>query len=107
MKHLADGAMTLAVGSGASSYYGWFLFVNANAPGIGVILSFIFGAIGLVFYFLTWKKSTLADENKIGLDSLSKSFIDHKEETSLQFSQVNSGIQSTNNKLDAIIDKLS
>lgn len=69
VKHLADGATTLAVSSGASSYFGWFTFINENAPGVGVILSFLFGVIGIIFYWLTWSKLTLAEENKKKLDN--------------------------------------
>jgi hypothetical protein len=93
VKHLADGATTLAVGSGASSYFGWFVFVNNNAAGIGVLLSFFFGVIGLIFYWLTWRKSTLADENKTKLD-------EHIEETKEEFKNVNSGLSEILNKLD-------
>jgi hypothetical protein len=93
VKHLADGATTLAVGSGASSYFGWFVFVNNNAAGIGVLLSFFFGVVGLIFYWLTWRKSTLADENKTKLD-------EHIEETKEEFKNVNSGLSEILNKLD-------
>ena len=67
---IAHSATTLAVGTGASSYFGWFTFINANAPGIGILLSFFFGTAGLIFYFLTWKKSTLADNNEKRLDKV-------------------------------------
>lgn len=67
---IAHSATTLAVGTGASSYFGWFIFINANAPGIGILLSFFFGTAGLIFYFLTWKKSILADENEKRLDKV-------------------------------------
>lgn len=93
VKHLADGATTLAVSTGASSYFGWFTFINANAPGIGVLLSLVFGLIGLVFYYLNWKKSILADDNKDRLDT-------HIEETREEFRIVNGGIDSILNKLD-------
>ena len=93
VKHLADGATTLAVSTGASSYFGWFTFLNSNAPGIGVLLSLVFGVIGLVFYYLTWRKSTLADDNKDRLDA-------HIEETREEFKNVNNGISSILSKLD-------
>jgi hypothetical protein len=106
-KHLADGATISAVGSGASSYFGWFEFVNDNAAGIGVLLSFFFGSIGLIFYWLTWKKSTLADENKINLTSHAEKLDGHivKSDSQFikvdtQFDQVNSGISEILNKLD-------
>jgi len=99
VKSLADGATTLAVSSGASSYFGWFTFINDNAPGIGVLLSLIFGLIGIIFYWLTLKKSTLADENKRGLEANSEKLDVHIEQTNKQFDNVNSGITSILNKL--------
>lgn len=91
-KHLADGATTLAVSTGASSYFGWFVFINENAPGVGVLLSAFFGFIGLFFYYITFKKSTLADQNKSHLDDLTSAFEDHKEETKQEFKKVSDGI---------------
>lgn len=99
VKNLADGATTLAVSSGASSYFGWFNLVNDNAPGIGVLLSLLFGIIGIVFYWLTLKKSTLADENKIELTANSERLYEHILETSTQFDNVNLGIDSILKKL--------
>jgi len=96
VKHLADGATTLAVSAGASSYFDWFTFINSNAPGIGVLLSLIFGLIGLIFYYLNWKKSTLADDNKNRLD-------DYTEKTDSRFKKLDDGIVlilSKLNKLD-------
>ncbi len=93
VKHLADGATTLAVSTGASSYFGWFTFINTNAPGIGVLLSLVFGVVGLIFYYLTWKKSTLADSNKDRLD-------EHIIETREEFTKVGDGISLILNKLD-------
>lgn len=98
-KHIADGATLSAAGLGASSYFEWFVFINANAPGIGILLSFMFGVIGLVFYWLTWKKATLADSNKKEFDKHLIAFNEHKTETSNQFKHVNSGIESILNKL--------
>jgi hypothetical protein len=106
VKHLADGATTLAVGSGASSYFGWFVFINENAPGVGVILSFFFGVTGLIFYILNLKKLSLADENKIGLDglanevqSLTVDFKEHKTES-------REAVKSINTGLDDILSRL-
>ena len=103
VKHLADGATTLAISSGASSYFGWFTFINNNAPGIGVLLSFFFGSIGLIFYFFTWKKSTLADENKVTLSEHAEKLDTHILKTNANFEsmdkKVSSGIESILNKL--------
>lgn len=102
VKHIADGATLSAVGSGASSYFEWFTFINANAPGIGILLSFFFGVIGLVFYWLTWKKSTLADSNKKEFDKHVIAFNEHKKETRTEFQSVNSGIDSILSKLNKL-----
>ncbi len=99
VKSLADGAMTLAVSSGASSYFGWFTFINDNAPGIGVLLSFMFGSIGIIFYYLTLKKSTLADENKRGLIVVAEKLDTHIVETTSQNNELKSGINSILEKL--------
>ena len=98
-KLLADGATISAVSTGASSYFGWFDFINANAPGIGILLSFFFGVIGLIFYWLTWKKSTLAESNKKDLANHIVAFNEHKIETSDQFKSVNDGITEILGKL--------
>ena len=57
-KALGDGATTLAVSSGIVTNLGWFGFINANAPGLGFIASCIFGIIGTMFYWLTYRKRT-------------------------------------------------
>lgn len=88
LKHIADGAMISAVGSGTSSYFDWFAFINTNASGVGVILSFIFGVAGIIFYILTWKKQTLADENKRAIEANERKLDDHIEETRLGLGQI-------------------
>lgn len=114
VKHLADGATTLAVSSGASSYFGWFTFINENAPGIGVLLSFLFGSIGLIFYWLTWKKSTLAEENKKQISQQSLEIFQNNEkldkhitETTGEFKSLSSKVESMSTGIDSILDKLS
>ena len=97
VKALADGATISAVSTGASSYFGWFTFINTNAPGIGVLLSLIFGSIGLIFYYLTWKKSTLADSNR---DRLDEHIIETKEGFDKLDIKFDDGIKSILNKLD-------
>lgn len=103
---MADGATTLAVGSGASSYFGWFVFINENAPGVGVILSFFFGMTGLIFYILNLRKLSLADENKIGLEGLSTEFQsltvdfkEHKTESREEFRSINTGLDDILSRL--------
>ncbi len=63
-KALADGAIALAVGGGVANKLGWFAFINDNAPALGLIASCAFGVIGIIFYALTYSKSTLADKNE-------------------------------------------
>ena len=100
VKALADGATISAVSTGASSYFGWFTFINTNAPGIGVLLSLVFGTAGLIFYWLTWKKSTLAEKNKEKIDTHSDRLDDHIVETRDEFKKVGDGISLILNKLD-------
>lgn len=70
----AIGALGLAsvtgAVTGANSYFGWFNFVNLNAPGIGVLLSIIFGIIGIIFMFKAAKKDKLANDNKKEIDEI-------------------------------------
>ena len=99
-KLLADGATLSAVSTGASSYFGWFTFVNANAPGIGVLLSLVFGLIGVVFYILNHRKTLLAEKNKEVIDKNNDRLDAHIEETREEFKIVNTGIST-------IIDKLN
>lgn len=92
LKHFADGATISAVSTGVVNKLGFLHYLNVNAAGIGVLLTAFFGLIGLVFYYLTWKKSTQADQNKKDLSSLECAFSEHKTETNNQFMHVNSGI---------------
>lgn len=100
LKHLADGATISAVSTGIANKLGWFHFINENAAGIGVLLTAFFGIVGLVFYYLTWKKSTLSDENKQKIEFLGEAFDDHKEETKKQFECVHDGLSCILAKLD-------
>lgn len=100
VKHFADGATISAVGTGASSYFGWFSFINDNAPGIGVLLSLIFGVIGIVFYYMTWKKATLADDNKKELSEHSVKLDSHIKETRKEFKEINNGVKSILDRLE-------
>ena len=101
---LGDGASTLAVASGmgtaVNAHYGWFEFVNANAGGIGVLTSAFFGFVGLFFYYITYKKTTLARDNKISLEVHAIKLDDHIQETKTQFNSLSSGIDSIIKRLD-------
>lgn len=93
-KALADGAASLAVSGGIVTKLGWFDFVNANAPGLGVLASCFFGIIATIFYFMTYSKSTQADQNKIKLD-------EHIQSTEESFAKVDTGISEILNKLNS------
>lgn len=97
---MADGATTLAVSTGISAKAGWLDFVNVYAPAIGAMASVFFGVAGLIFYVMTWKKSTQADKNTKDLKSLELNFEQHKTETKKEFSTVRDGIDEILNKLN-------
>ena len=99
-KVLADGAAASAVSLGAATKLGWFEFINANAPGIGVLASCFFGVVATIFYYLTYAKSTQADQNRKDLKVLESVMSDHKKETETSFEQVNSGLSEILSKLD-------
>ena len=93
-KALADGAASLAVSGGIVTKLGWFDFINANAPGLGVLASCFFGIIATIFYFMTYSKSTQADQNKIKLD-------EHIQSTEESFAKVDTGISEILKKLNS------
>jgi len=62
-KALGDGAATLAASTGVGSYLGWFDFINQNAAGIGVIISFISLCVAVTFYVMTYNKPDNSDKN--------------------------------------------
>ena len=94
LKHIGDGALALAVGTGGvSSGLSFLDFINAYAAGLGFLSSVIFGIAGLVFYKLSLNKQNLAQQNKKDLD-------DFKEETTREFKKVNTGIESILDKLN-------
>ena len=99
-KGLADGAASLAVSGGIVTKLGWFEFINANAPGLGVLASCFFGVVATIFYYLTYAKSTQADQNKKDLNVLEGVMSDHKKETETSFAKVDSGISEILNKLN-------
>jgi hypothetical protein len=63
VKHSADGAVILAISTGAGNYLGWFDFINQNAAGIGVIISFLSFIVAVVFYILTYRKPDNSRKN--------------------------------------------
>ena len=92
LKALADGATISAISTGVSVRIGWLDVINEYAPAIGAIATVFFGLIGLLFYYLTYKKGTQADENKRDISDLKDDFDVHKQETIKQFDSVNLGI---------------
>ena len=99
-KALADGAASLAVSGGIVTKFGWFDFINANAPGLGVLVSCFFGVIATIFYFITFAKSTQADKNKKDLKALETVMGEHIQDTEKSFNKMNSGINEILSKLD-------
>lgn len=100
-KALADGAASLAVSGGIVTKLGWFDFVNANAPGLGVLASCFFGIIATIFYFMTYSKSTQADKNKKDLKALEGVMSDHIQDTEKSFGKVDAGINEILKKLNS------
>ena len=98
-KALADGAVTLAVGGGVATKLGWFAFINVNAPALGFIASCVFGVVATFFYFITYSKSTQADENKTNLINLKQALDEHKTETNSQFNSLNEGVDKILNEI--------
>lgn len=92
LRTLADGAIISAISTGISAKAGWLDVINAYAPAIGAISSVFFGVVGLVCYYLSYRKSTQSDENKKDIATLQEEFSEHKKETIKQFDSVNSGI---------------
>ena len=57
-------ATTLGAGS---SYLGW---IGHHSAALGVIMSFCFGVIGMIFYYLNYRKATKADNNEQRIKAL-------------------------------------
>ena len=92
LKALADGATISAISTGVSVRIGWLDVINEYAPAIGAIATVFFGLIGLLFYYLTYKKGTQADENKRDITDLQESLVEHKTETKENFETLSKGI---------------
>ena len=100
LKHFGDGAIISAVSTGAVNKLGWLHYLNENAGGIGLMVTTFFGLIGMVFYYLTWKKSTQSDQNKKELTELDKKLDNHVKETKNGFELLNQGLAEISNKID-------
>ena len=101
---LGHGAITLSVGMGVSNQLGWFNFINENAAGLGFIATVFFGLVGLVFYHLTLKKSTLADQNKINFDSYKKESDGNFLKLDGKIETIEEHVLKINNGIDTLIN---
>lgn len=70
-KALADGTAILAVSGGIGTNQGWFDFINANAPALGWMTSVFFGLIAIIFYYLTYRKTSGQEDNTRKIQELS------------------------------------
>jgi hypothetical protein len=73
LKALSDGlaTSTVSLGIGTSSL-SWLGFLNDNAAGLGVLLTFASFVIYFVFQILSHRKLSLADQNKLHLERIEK-----------------------------------
>jgi len=73
-KALTDGLNTLTasagVGSSAWGMLEYWDFINTNAAGIGVLLTFFFGIIAFIFNIYNSSKLSVSGENAILIDEL-------------------------------------
>lgn len=104
LKAIGDGAIVAAAGTGGAST--WLNYVKEYDTVIGLFLTLFFGFVGILFYYLNWRKSIQADDNKriIGehreqISTLSTAFDSHKEQTKKEFQVVNSGISEILDKI--------
>ena len=73
-KVLEHGAAGLTAVAGTTTTVGsYFQFLNDNAPGLGVLLTFFFGCIATVFHIYNSRRAAEnEDQIKILQDTLSK-----------------------------------
>ena len=101
---LGHGAITLSAGTGVSNHLGWFDFINANATGVGFIATSFFGSVGLVFYWLNLRKSTLADQNKINFDNYKKESDGNFKSLDGKIQIIEEHVSKINNGIDTLIN---
>ena len=83
IKVLADGSSLLTLGTGATSSiiaFGQWDWINANAAGIGVLATIVFGFIALGFNIYNSFKLGKADKNEAIIDENVQGFPDKTEE---------------------------
>ena len=68
------GSLGLAVGSGASSAFGWFETLNTYAGAAGSLTSIFFGCVGVYFMIKAAKKDNQTDLNKKQIDQIINRF---------------------------------
>jgi hypothetical protein len=97
LKVLADSSniLTASTGVGTSAWGAleYWDFVNTNAAGIGVLLTFVFGIVAICFNTYNSIKLSKADKNERVIDN-------HGE-------RLESHIQETRDGLDEILRKLN
>ena len=104
LKLLENSSAALTVSTGAATSatktFGWLDYLDVHAAGIGVLLTVFFGIGYLTFHFLSLRKQTLAQKDKVRLDDLSLAFTTHQKDSQDEFKKVNKGIDDILSKLD-------
>jgi hypothetical protein len=103
-RHLAEATLTLTKGAGiGTSAWGlleYWNFINTNAAGIGVLLTFFFGLVALGLNLYNTSKSGLSSQNKDDLNEQKDKLDSHIKHTKKELTDVKVGI-------DEILDKLA
>ena len=102
IKVLADGSSLLTLGTGATSSalaFGKWEWINANAAGIGVMATLVFGFVAIGFNLYNSFKLGKADKNEIIIDEHGEKLDEHIQKTDehiqktvIEFANVNKGI---------------
>lgn len=72
-KALGDGATALAITAGGTTSVGSFFgFLNGNAPAIGLLMTLVFGLIGVYFQWQRVNKADKSSENRDMIDEQAK-----------------------------------
>lgn len=98
LKALSDGlaTSTVSLGIGTSSL-SWLGFLNDNAAGLGVLLTFASFIIYFVFQIMSHRKLSLADQNKVHLERMEK---ESKKELALIKAQMAENIDKVVNAIN-------
>lgn len=79
---LGHGSAILTLSIGGANKAGWFDFINANAPGLAVLVSIFFGVISLGFLIRGALKERQADANSKEIERLKSSLDDAQKKIS-------------------------